>query len=361
MATDAMSLPGGARLVWRARLRGLFAGSGYAALVGLAQALWWSLQGVAGDVPHDNAIAALRQFGSLLLIYCLIILPALPAIVVAANRAPRAGLLRYLCLAAAGSALLLSCAAVGPLFFDGTAVLSDYVESFIEATLTVVACAYRNSARTATSALMQNQIEGATVDAELKRARLQLLRAQIEPHFLFNTLATVRTLARIDRAAAVEMIDNLMRYLSEALPKLRRDESSLAEELQLIDAYLRIHQIRMGTRLAYELSVPSELGTARIPTMVLLTLVENAVKHGINPAVEGGFIHVSAARERSSLVLRVADSGRGMTELQGHGTGLANVRLRLTMLYGNDAVLSLARAESRGVVATVSIPLVRTA
>ena len=129
--------------------------------------------------------------------------------------------------------------------------------------------------------------------------------------------------------------------------------------MRLIEAYLRIHQIRMGTRLSYELLVPEELGEQRIPTMILLTLVENAVKHGINPALDGGSIRVSASRDQDSLVLRVADSGRGLVATDGHGMGLANIRRRLTMLYGDSAILSLARAATRGVVATVSIPLVR--
>jgi LytS/YehU family sensor histidine kinase len=169
----------------------------------------------------------------------------------------------------------------------------------------------------------------------------------------------VRALARVDRRAAVEMVDNLMRYLSEALPKLRQEESSLADELQLVDAYLRIHQIRMGTRLSYELLVPPQLGADRIPTMMLLTLVENAVKHGINPTVDGGTIRVTASHEERQLVLKVADSGGGMAATEGHGMGLANIRRRLTILYGDNAVLSLARAATHGVVATVSIPLPR--
>jgi LytS/YehU family sensor histidine kinase len=221
----------------------------------------------------------------------------------------------------------------------------------------ITACFYRSSARTTSTQLLQRQTESAALDADVKRARLQLLRAQIEPHFLFNTLATVRTLARIDRPAAIDMLDNLMRYLSEALPKLRQEESSLADELQLIEAYLRIHQIRMGKRLSYELQVPAQLGAERIPTMILLTLVENAVKHGINPTVDGGIIRVTATREQTALVLRVTDSGQGLAATDGHGMGLANIRRRLTMLYGDQAVLSLARAASRGVVATVSIPL----
>jgi LytS/YehU family sensor histidine kinase len=223
--------------------------------------------------------------------------------------------------------------------------------------LIVAACVYRSSARSATESFLQKQIEGAALDANVKRARLQLLRAQIEPHFLFNTLATVRTLARTDRGAAVAMIDHLMRYLSEALPKLRQEECSLAEELQLIDAYLRIHQIRMGSRMSYELRIPPTLFERRIPTMILLTLVENAVKHGINPAVDGGRISVSALQEQGALVLRVSDSGQGMAATDGHGMGLANIRRRLTILYGDDAVLSLSRPAARGVTASVSIPL----
>ena len=184
----------------------------------------------------------------------------------------------------------------------------------------------------------------------MKRARLQLLRAQIEPHFLFNTLANVRSLARIDRLAAIAMLDHLMRYFSEALPKLRQEESALSDELLLIDAYLRIHQIRMGSRLTYELQVPEQLAVERIPTMLLLTLVENAVKHGINPALDGGSIRVSASRESGNLVLKVTDSGKGLSATAGHGTGLANIRRRLSMLYGDEAVLSLTPAAIRGVV-----------
>jgi LytS/YehU family sensor histidine kinase len=224
-------------------------------------------------------------------------------------------------------------------------------------TLIITACVYRSASRSAAGQLMQSEIDSAALDADVKRARLQLLRAQIEPHFLFNTLATVRSLMRIDPEAAVEMLDHLMRYLSEALPKLRLEEASLGEELQLIDAYLRIHQIRMGKRLSYELLVPDVLAEERIPTMALLTLVENAVKHGINPAVEGGLIRVSASREHSALVLRVSDSGQGMAATDGHGLGLANIGRRLAMLYGDNAVLSLARSATRGVTATISIPL----
>ena len=138
---------------------------------------------------------------------------------------------------------------------------------------------------------------------------------------------------------------------------MRQEQAALAEELELVDAYLGIHKIRMGERLSFELSAPASLVGVRIPTMILLTLVENALKHGINPTVEGGHIRVSAVQERGALVLRVIDSGRGMTATEGHGLGLANIRQRLTMYYGERALLALSAAESGGVMASVSIPL----
>ena len=346
-------------LLWGGRVRGLLAGLGYVTTVTLAIILTWSMLGALEGGLGSDLQSAIRNFGMSMLVNVGATFPTLPIVVIVANLAPRSGVMRYLWLGGAAASMVLWCLVYGLLLLGSTESPWAYVEASIQAFLTVAACAYRSSARTATSALLRNEIEGAALDSEVKRARLQLLRAQIEPHFLFNTLATVRTLARIDRPAAVEMIDNLMRYLAEALPRLRAEESSLAEELELIDAYLRIHQIRMGSRLAYELSAPAELRGVRIPTMMLLTLVENALKHGINPALEGGHIRVSAARDHSSLVLRVADTGRGMTAQEGHGTGLANIRLRLTMLYGQQAMLSLARAESRGVIATISIPMAK--
>ena len=214
-------------------------------------------------------------------------------------------------------------------------------------------------ARTTEGKLLRAQIRTATLAAELNRAQLTLLRAQIEPHFLFNTLATVRTLGRYDRAGTVKLLDNLQRYFAAALPRLRQDEVELKVELELIDAYLRIHHLRMGARLSYELTVAEDLFATRVPSMMLITLVENAIKHGINPSLTGGFILVTGRRDGSMLELRVADSGEGMQSQLGTGTGLANVRTRLTMLYGRRATFSTSRPKpsSRVVAPLIRLPM----
>jgi sensor histidine kinase YesM len=341
---------------WLHKLRtsGLFAGIGYSTLVTLALITTWDIDEFVSVALRHGFVAGLKDAALFLPIMCLHQLPTVPILTAGVNLAPAAGARRYLWLIALALFIWFFCT----MFFFFVGELDSWNEQYaVMVVMIIAACVYRSSARTASTQLVQRQTESAALDADVKRARLELLRAQIEPHFLFNTLATVRTLARIDRPAAIEMLDNLMRYLSEALPKLRQEQSSLAEELQLVDAYLRIHQIRMGKRLSYELQVPSQLAGERIPTMILLTLVENAVKHGINPSVDGGSIHVTATREQAALVLRVADSGHGLAVTDGFGMGLANIRRRLMMLYGDRAVLSLARAASRGVVATVSIPL----
>jgi two-component sensor histidine kinase len=338
----------------RLRRRNLFVGMGYAITVTLVLMVGWDIDGFAWDVANSGLIPALNNAARFFVVEMVHQLPTVPLLTAAINLVPPTGPKRYGSLFLVGAAMWGFCTAF--FYMEGEGGMN--LEYGIMVALIISACVYRSSSRSATSLFLQSQIEGAALDADVKRARLQLLRAQIEPHFLFNTLATVRTLARVDRSAAIEMIEHLLRYLSEALPKLRQEESSLAEELQLIDAYLRIHQIRMGPRLSYELLVPEVLAGERIPTMILLTLVENAVKHGINPAVEGGSIRVTASREQAALVLRVSDSGQGLVATDGHGMGLANIRRRLMMLYGDGAVLSLSRAASRGMTATVSIPWV---
>jgi hypothetical protein len=335
------------------RRRDLFVGMGYATSVVFVLMVSWDIDGLLSAIMERGFSSALLGAGRFFVIMMAHQLPTVPLLTIAVNLAPARGYKRYACLSLVAVVMWTYCT----IFFYVEGQGDANIEYAIMVTLIVAACVYRSSARSATEAFLQKQIEGAALDADVKRARLQLLRAQIEPHFLFNTLATVRTLARTDRVAAVDMIDHLMRYLSEALPKLRQEDCSLGEELQLIDAYLRIHQIRMGSRMSYELSIPEALLKQRVPTMILLTLVENAVKHGINPAVAGGSIRVSATQEREVLVLRVSDSGQGMAATDGHGMGLANIRRRLMMLYGDDAVLSLSRPAARGVTASVSIPL----
>jgi len=194
------------------------------------------------------------------------------------------------------------------------------------------------------------------LDQRMEEARLQVLQAQIEPHFLFNTLATLRRLYQTDRAAAASMLDNLMRYLTVALPQMRTADSTLGREAALAEAYLNIQRIRMGRRLSFAIDVAPELAEAKLPPMMLLTLTENAIKHGLNPLLQGGFIRISARIEAQQLRVQVADSGQGFQRTAGGGTGLANIRARLAAVYGRAAQLNIARNNPRGVTATIALP-----
>jgi len=195
------------------------------------------------------------------------------------------------------------------------------------------------------------------LEAEIQEARARLLEAQIEPHFLFNTLANVRQLQRTDSGAGVEMLRDLIEYLETSLPSLRSESTTLNQERALVDAYLRLHLPRFGRRLKFDISFPEPLLGCEVPSMMLLTLVENSLKHGLAPLPDGGSIRLSAERSGKSLLLTVVDTGAGMRSGAGGGTGLANVRSRLALRYGEEARLSLSLNEPRGVRASLRLPL----
>jgi len=212
-------------------------------------------------------------------------------------------------------------------------------------------------------ALKQCVVDSARMDEQTAEARLQMLEAQIEPHFLFNTLAHVKRLYETDRHSGARMMENLKHYLAVALPQMRATESTLGHEIDHVTAYLNIQQIRMGHRLDFAIDVPAGLREARLPPLMVLTLVENAIKHGLSPLPEGGRIDVQATTEGGRLRIRVADTGQGFMKTGGGGTGLANIRARLASQFGASANFALALKSPHGVVATLALPhqQVRTA
>lgn len=196
-----------------------------------------------------------------------------------------------------------------------------------------------------------------SLGAQMLQARLSALQAQIEPHFLFNTLANVRRLYETTPSRGREMLASLIDYLRAALPSMRSSASTVGRELDLARAYLTILQMRMGERLQFSISAESPLRQAPMPPMVLPTLVENAIKHGLGPLPEGGRIDIRVRRSGGDLEIEVRDTGAGFTAAQGSGVGLANTRSRLAGLYGARASLQLEAGAPRGVVATVRLPI----
>ena len=193
--------------------------------------------------------------------------------------------------------------------------------------------------------------------AQMTQARLSALQAQIEPHFLFNTLANVKRLYETAPARGREMLSSLIGYLRAALPTMRQSGSTLRRELELARSYLTILQMRMGERLRFSIEAADELLDAEVPPLVLGTLIENALKHGLAPLPEGGVILIRALREAEQLRIEVHDTGRGFFGEGGTGVGLANTRSRLAALYGGNAAMQLAANQPSGVVATVVLPL----
>ena len=191
------------------------------------------------------------------------------------------------------------------------------------------------------------------LDRRRVEARVQLLQAQIEPHFLFNTLATVKRLYRTGPEGGARMLDSLMQYLRAALPRLREDDATLADEFDHVTAYLDILRIRMGDRLRHSVEAPAEVRAIPFPSMMLITLVENAIKHGLAPKPEGGSIAVRARLDGRRLVVEVRDTGVGFQASSGSGIGLANTRARLLAIFGRNAELLLEANEPAGVVARI--------
>jgi len=188
-------------------------------------------------------------------------------------------------------------------------------------------------------------------------ARLKLLRAQIEPHFLFNTLANLHSLIASDPMRAQAMLEHLNDYLRATLDAARRDTGTLGEEFALLRGYLEVLKIRMGRRLAFNLELPKEFESCKIPPMLLQPLVENAIKHGLEPKVEGGRIDVVASGEQDVLSIRVEDSGLGMGNghTKGSGLGLAHVRERLAAAFPGKGSLEI-REQPAGTAVIVRIP-----
>jgi anti-sigma regulatory factor (Ser/Thr protein kinase) len=192
--------------------------------------------------------------------------------------------------------------------------------------------------------------------------RLAVLASQVEPHFLFNTLSGVRAAMLSDPARGIAMIDHLVDYLRSTIPQLRADRAqafvTLGSQLDAAQAYLGIIQARLP-RLASRIDCPAELRAVAIPPLMLISLVENAVKHGIELKKGAGLIEITAVRKQADvLVLSVADNGIGFgTVTSGSGVGLVNIRERLQHLYGGEAALSLRAGETDGVVASIELPI----
>ena len=189
-------------------------------------------------------------------------------------------------------------------------------------------------------------------------AELKLMQAQVEPHFLFNTLASVQYLTETDPKQAGKLLSHLIEYLRAALPQLRASSTTLGKEVGLAAAYLNILKMRMGARLAFTIDVPADLAEHPFPPNLLISLVENAVKHGVEPAADGGAITVTARHEGTLLQVTVTDSGRGdaVPVQPGDGVGLSNVRERLGALYGGHGSFTLVHDAPGGTHATLSIP-----
>lgn len=195
------------------------------------------------------------------------------------------------------------------------------------------------------------------LERETLQARLRTLEAQIEPHFLFNILANVRRLYEIDVRRGEAMMEQLIRYFEVSLPSLRDQPPTLRSEAQMVEAYLELQQMRMGRRLGFSIDIAPDLQSIVVPPMMLVTLVENAVKHGLAPQREGGLVEVAARREGALLLLQVADTGRGFgSDASGGGTGLANIRARLGAMFGASAGLTLSPRQPRGLTATIRMP-----
>jgi hypothetical protein len=197
------------------------------------------------------------------------------------------------------------------------------------------------------------ETEVAQTQAQASHAKLKLLQTQLDPHLLFNTLANLRALITIDPNAALEMLDRMDAYLRATLSASRATEHPLADEFARLEDYLELMKVRMGERLQYTLTLPPELAHIAVPSLILQPLVENSIKHGLEPKIAGGEVNVSAQWLGGKLHLSVADTGVGMAAIASHpvngqGFGMVQLRERLATRFGSDTTIECIANKPEG-------------
>lgn len=241
---------------------------------------------------------------------------------------------------------------LGGIFKHPNPVFALIVASFI---IKAVAGGKRRAELTADEATKRAETE--QLERTVLEARMEALQAQIEPHFLFNTLASVDQLIQTDPPRASKMQQSLIRYLRSAMPQMREgSRSSLGQQVNLCSAFLEIMAVRMEARLQPVVCVPEDLKSAVFPSMMLQTLVENAIKHGLEPKTEGGRLEIGAELVDGQLAVHVLDTGIGFMPKGEGGVGLANVRERLKALYKDRAELIITVPPAGGTCATIKVP-----
>jgi LytS/YehU family sensor histidine kinase len=301
---------------------------------------------LAAGAWHLRRVAWLGLFGAIML-----------PLLVSASVLPlaRGGIVKWTCLLAAngvGAALAL------PLYHAWSAALA----SGRLPDLQLLACAFGISTAIVGLPLWQSQVrERAAQMAALRHAalaaELKALQAQVEPHFLYNTLANARYLARNDPERAAQMLEHLIAYLHSALPDLRAEASTVGRECELAGHYLALMQVRFGERLLYMVDCPPALAATPMPPLLLMTLVENAVQHGVEPQPGVVAVSVDVAQMDAGVRISVSDDGAGIGQVVlGSGVGLHNLRARLQALYGGRATFQLAARIGGGANAVLVLP-----
>jgi hypothetical protein len=204
--------------------------------------------------------------------------------------------------------------------------------------------------------IQQERINRLSSEKQAIEANLRLLQAQIEPHFLFNTLSNILSLLDTDLKKGRSMLMDLTRYLRTSLSKTRGDTTTLGQEMEMIEAYLNIFKVRMEDRLRYRIDMPNDIKDRPFPPMLVQPLVENAIRHGIEPKVEGGKITIRARANGDRLRVEISDTGTGLHEDGPAGFGLSNVRERLQSLYGDRGRLILEENRPSGLKAIIEVP-----
>jgi signal transduction histidine kinase len=243
------------------------------------------------------------------------------------------------------------------LMLGGVFKLSNLAFSLVVGSLIIKAVAGGKRRADLTASAATQRAETEQLERTVLEARMEALQAQIEPHFLFNTLASIDQLIQTDPPRASKMQQSLIRYLRSAMPQMREaSRPTLGQQVNLCSAYLEIMAVRMDERLQPVVSVPEGLNSAVFPSMMLQTLVENAIKHGLEPKPEGGRLEIGAAIVDGQLAVHVLDNGMGFMPKGQGGVGLANVQERLKALYNGRAELIISVPPAGGTCATIKVP-----